>query len=132
MVQRSFLDEVVRASSEIDVYVISGLEPVHEDEPRPDEHATRARPTSLAGYIWSTVIVTVATAIGWFIFRAPQLLADVVMVYLLGIVIVSMRFGYWPSLFAAAVSVLAFDFFFVPPNVQLPCLGPAPHRDVRR
>jgi two-component system sensor histidine kinase KdpD len=42
-------------------------------------------------------------------------LADVVMVYLLGIVIVAMRFGYGPSLGAAVLSVLLADFFFVPP-----------------
>ncbi len=37
------------------------------------------------------------------------------MVYLLGVVVVSMRFGYGPSLLAAVLSVVAFDFFFVPP-----------------
>jgi two-component system sensor histidine kinase KdpD len=37
------------------------------------------------------------------------------MVYLLGIVLVSLRFGYAPSLLAAVLSVLCFDFFFIPP-----------------
>jgi len=34
---------------------------------------------------------------------------------LLGVVLVSMRFGYGPSLVAAVLSVLAFDFIFIPP-----------------
>jgi two-component system sensor histidine kinase KdpD len=42
-------------------------------------------------------------------------MADVVMVYLLGVVLVAMRFGYGPSLFTAAASVAAFDFFFTAP-----------------
>ena len=42
-------------------------------------------------------------------------LTDVVMVYLLGVVLVAMRFGYAPSLFTAAASVAAFDFFFTTP-----------------
>jgi two-component system sensor histidine kinase KdpD len=37
------------------------------------------------------------------------------MVYLLGVVLVSLRFGYGPSLLAAVLSVLCFDFFFIPP-----------------
>jgi two-component system sensor histidine kinase KdpD len=37
------------------------------------------------------------------------------MAYLLGVVLVSMRFGYVASLLAAVLSVVAFDFFFVPP-----------------
>ena len=42
-------------------------------------------------------------------------LTDVVMLYLLGVVLVAMRFGYAPSLFTAAASVAAFDFFFTVP-----------------
>jgi len=45
----------------------------------------------------------------------PDQLADAVMIYLLSIVLVSLRFGYGPSLLAAVLSVLCFDFFFVPP-----------------
>ncbi|HVZ36756.1 MAG TPA: ATP-binding protein [Polyangiaceae bacterium] len=37
------------------------------------------------------------------------------MTYLLGIMLVSSRYGLAPSVFAAFVSVLALDFFFVPP-----------------
>jgi two-component system sensor histidine kinase KdpD len=41
------------------------------------------------------------------------------MVVLLGVVVVSMRFGYGPSLFAAALSAIAFEFFFLPPYFSL-------------
>jgi two-component system sensor histidine kinase KdpD len=42
-------------------------------------------------------------------------LGDLVMIQLLGVVIVSIRFGVAPSMFTAGLSVLAFDFFFIPP-----------------
>jgi two-component system sensor histidine kinase KdpD len=42
-------------------------------------------------------------------------LPDIVMVYLLGVVIAAMRFGYTASLITAALSVIAFDFFFTEP-----------------
>src|SRR6185369_7980363 len=40
---------------------------------------------------------------------------DLVMLYLLVVVIAAARFGRGPSLLAATLSVLAFDFFFIPP-----------------
>jgi two-component system sensor histidine kinase KdpD len=43
------------------------------------------------------------------------MLPDVVMIYLLGVVLVAMRLSYAASLLAAVLSVVAFDFFFVPP-----------------
>src|ERR1700722_8260472 len=49
-------------------------------------------------------------------FLLADRLTDVVMVYLLGVVVVAMRFGYVPSLFTAAASVAAFDFFFTVPH----------------
>jgi K+-sensing histidine kinase KdpD len=49
----------------------------------------------------------------------PRQLADAVMLYLLGVVLVSLRFGYGPSLLAAVLSVLCFDFFFIPPLYTL-------------
>jgi two-component system sensor histidine kinase KdpD len=110
-VKRAFLDEMVRASEEIDVYVISGLEP--DTKPRRHEPVRRAAPIS--GYAWSAFVVIVATIIASYTFRPPELLPDVVMTYLFGVVLVAMRFGYGPSLAAAVASVLAFDFFFVPP-----------------
>jgi K+-sensing histidine kinase KdpD len=42
--------------------------------------------------------------------------ADLVMLYLLAVVIAGARFGRGPSLVAATLSVLAFDFFFIPPT----------------
>jgi two-component system sensor histidine kinase KdpD len=61
----------------------------------------------------SLLAVASATILGQSVF--PTELADVVMVYLLGIVLVSLRYGLAPSLCAAVGAVLAFDFFFIPP-----------------
>lgn len=44
--------------------------------------------------------------------------ADIVMMYLLGVVVVAMRFGYVASLATAVLSVFAFDFFFTPPYLS--------------
>ena len=110
-VSRSFLEEIVRSSGDIDVYVISGDEAA-SPVPRTEKGAKATLRLRL--YIASVGAVIAATGIAWGLFGRRQL-ADVVMVYLLGIIVVSMRFGYGPSLCAAVLSVLSLDFFFVPP-----------------
>jgi two-component system sensor histidine kinase KdpD len=55
-----------------------------------------------------------ATAVSLAVFGRDQL-PDVVMIYLLGIMLASSRLGFGASIFAAFLSVGAFDFFFVPP-----------------
>jgi two-component system sensor histidine kinase KdpD len=108
----SFLDDIVRGSHEIDVYVISGVAPKAAKAIQREEG--RREPRAFGGYAASVLAVSLATAVSWYGFGRSRL-ADVVMVYLLGIVLVSMRFGYGPALVATVLGVVAFDFFFIPP-----------------
>jgi two-component system sensor histidine kinase KdpD len=115
VVSPSFLDETVRSSGDIDVYVISGetSTPTRatDGQPRP---SAKVEPRAYAA---SSAAAIAATAVAWFLFGRRQL-ADVVMIYLLGIILVSLRFGYGPSIVAAVLSVLLLDFFFVPPYLS--------------
>ncbi len=70
--------------------------------------------TQAYGFPATVVVVSISTCIAWFVFGQSQL-ADVVMVFLLGVVIVSSQYGYGPSLLAAVLSVISFEFFFIPP-----------------
>jgi two-component system, OmpR family, sensor histidine kinase KdpD len=66
------------------------------------------------GYAWGVVVVAACTAIA--AIMEPYLgLANLIMVYLLGVLVVAMRFGRGPSVLAVILSVAAFDFGFVPP-----------------
>ncbi|MEO8876235.1 MAG: sensor histidine kinase KdpD [Polyangiaceae bacterium] len=114
VLRSSFLDDVVRLSAEIDVYVISGL-PADASTPRVGEkdHARRNE-RALVGYAASTAAVLTSALLGWLVFPRGEL-ADVIMMFLLGVILVASRFDYGPSLYAAVLSVFAFDFFFVPP-----------------
>jgi two-component system, OmpR family, sensor histidine kinase KdpD len=107
----SFLDQIVRASGGVDVYVMSGDDAAPELKlPQP----ARGMLTTPLAVLAAGTSSFVATGISWSVF-GPRQLADTVMVYLLGVVLVSLRFGYGPSLLAAVLSVLCFDFFFIPP-----------------
>ena len=68
----------------------------------------------LPGYLIGLAAPAVVTAIGALMHPLFEL-ANVAMVYLLGVVAVSLSQGRGPSILAALASVLAFDFFFVPP-----------------
>ncbi|HEX7552632.1 MAG TPA: DUF4118 domain-containing protein, partial [Geothrix sp.] len=74
-----------------------------------------ARITSpLRNYLLSAFTVLLATGLSGLVFRRTEL-ADIVMIYLLGILIVATRLGRGPSTLASILSVAAFDFFFIPP-----------------
>jgi two-component system, OmpR family, sensor histidine kinase KdpD len=79
--------------------------------------------TDVKGYLAGIGAAAAATAIGHVVFDREQL-ADVLMVFLLGIVAVAVRFRRGPALAAAIVGVLAFDFFFVPPYLTLVVSNP--------
>jgi two-component system sensor histidine kinase KdpD len=106
----SIVDTLVRGSGEIDIYVISG-----DGTPTPTPR-TRTRPRAGRPLAYAAAIATVlsSTLLAWLMFPRFEL-SNIVMVYLLGIVIVAMRFGRAASALASVLSVAAFDFFFVPP-----------------
>src|SRR5512137_1112460 len=105
------LDEIVRGSGDIDVYVISG------DPAKPHQHAERRRvPRAGKRREWAWSVLTVGVATGAAALMQPYFeQVDLVMVYLLGVMFVASRTSTWPALFAAFLSVASFDFFFVPP-----------------
>jgi two-component system sensor histidine kinase KdpD len=66
-------------------------------------------------YAAALVISAVTTLIAIPLHHAFEL-SNIVMLYLLAVVPVAMRLGRGPSVLAAVVNVLAFDWFFVPPQ----------------
>jgi len=106
----SLLDEVVRGSGPIEVHVILG-----DEAPERLRHAARdPEPLPRLGTAVAAALVAAATGIaaaGWRFLALP----DVAMLYLLVIVVAAVRWGRGPSLVAAALSVAAYDFFFVEP-----------------
>jgi two-component system sensor histidine kinase KdpD len=107
----SLVDQIVRKSRDIDVYVTAG--DADDDVKRTPEKPERA-PVHVPSLVAAGLVSAVSTGITLLLFGRDQL-PDVVMIYLLGIMLVSSRFGLGASTLAAFLSVAAFDFFFVPP-----------------
>ena len=114
---RSFItgnvvDELIRLSADMDVYVIRGESDPAQPLPKLNfvRHFERWE-----HYAESTLVVLAATALDFAIY--PYLdLSNLVMVYLLGVVFVAHKAKRGPAILASVLSVLAFDFCFVPPR----------------
>ena len=68
----------------------------------------------LIPYIAATLMVAGLTLLFWnagYVFT----LVNIALLYLLPVLIIAVRWGLWPSFYAAVIGVLAFDFFYVPP-----------------
>ncbi len=105
------LDEIIRGSGDIEIYVITGDAAEASAKPAIMARPAKAGPKE---WLWSLGTVAACTGLGRII--SPYFdRTDVAMLYLLGIVVTSTRTGRWPALTATLLSVAAFDFFFVPP-----------------
>lgn len=110
----SILDRLVERSGEIDVYAVSARTAGTESAA-----VRRLRsPTPWRQYAAAFLVVAGSTLLG--LSLHPQVdLADVVMIYLLGIVGVSVRAARGPGLAACLLSAAAFNFFFTTPYYTL-------------
>jgi two-component system sensor histidine kinase KdpD len=110
---RSRLEELVRASGGIDVTIVADddeAEALGAATPRPRRDKVSWRHLATAA-----AIVGVETAI-CFPLYARLRETNLVMLFLLGLALVSVHFGRRVSIFAALLSVASFDFFFVEPR----------------
>ena len=107
----SLLDDLVRGSGKIDVFVITGEA---EDE-RPRGAAVAQPRASLRSYGEAAFVVLAATAVGRALAGVLNV-TDIAMLYLLAVVIVSSRNARGPSVAASLLSIALFDFAFVPPH----------------
>ena len=111
-VRGSVVEQLTRHGGPIDVYVISG------DPGEPKQSLARDwvphRPWRR--YAGSIALVALTTLIGEFIrpFISP---VNLVMLYLPAVVVVAVYLGRGPAMLASLLSVLAFDYFFVPPRL---------------
>ncbi|MEE1613670.1 sensor histidine kinase KdpD [Microvirga sp. CF3016] len=112
MIQGSVAHEIIRQAGDISVHVIAlGGEKEQARRRRVlPAHAERD-PRS---YLASTAFVLGALALGLVLDRFMDV-QNIALVFLTAILGASVTFGLWPGLYASVLSVLAFNFFFLPP-----------------
>ena len=105
------VDRLVRASGENDISVITGEQGKQKDP----AYVIRPQKIPLADYGAGFVFLIAATAL-CFVMYPFFSQSNLVMVYLLGVLLTATSCGRGPSILISLLSVLTFDFFFVPPR----------------
>jgi len=106
--------QVIRRAGDINVQVITE----HAEEPSADSARVKA-PAREAKfdpkhYLGSLGMVAVALGFGEALHQTLGV-SSVALVFLTAVLASAITYGLWPSLFACLTSVLAFNFFFLPP-----------------
>lgn len=110
LIQGSVVDDLIRRSEEIDVYVISGQGQTGTQMPVIE----RSTGQKWEGITRAFIGTAAATALGSLMFQFFDQ-SNIVMLYLLSTVWVAYQGTRTAAVVASITSVLAFDFFFVPP-----------------
>jgi len=106
----SVVDDLVRGSGDIDVYVMTG----EAGTGTPLMKGLLQRTSERRNYGYAAAVVVACTALSW-IMSSDFGQANLIMVYLFGVVAIATRWGRGPSALGSLMSVAAFDFFFIPP-----------------
>jgi two-component system sensor histidine kinase KdpD len=113
MIHGSVVHDLLRKTGQISVHVISAEGP--DSGPAKPEHARRrTEPFNAMPYIAGAGMVAGALGVGKLIvsFIGAQ---SVSLVFLMAVLGSAIAWGLWPALFASLISVLAVNFFFLPP-----------------
>ncbi|EIC84491.1 two-component system sensor histidine kinase KdpD [Serratia sp. M24T3] len=113
----TLIDRLAKIGPELDLLIVS----LEETAPASLRKESDARTFSerfrrqLQGCAVAVLMCALITFISQFLvpFFDP---ANLIMVYLLGVVIVALFYGRWPSVFAAVINVASFDLFLVQPR----------------
>lgn len=117
---KSFADKLADRAPDLDLVIVAL-------DDKPPTTATRTADTRSLSEKWRVQLRGCAFAVllcAAITFIANQWLitfdaANLVMIYLLGVVVVALLYGRWPSALATVVNVLSFDLFFINPRGTL-------------
>lgn len=110
-----FADRLARLGPDLDLLIVAVEErPVgpRENDPRPFGERWRVQ---IRGFMVAAALCALISLLGKLLLPTFDQV-NLVMIYLLGVALVALFFGRWPSVFAACISVASFDLFFIQPQ----------------
>ena len=111
--RRNLVDRLLRSTSPIDVYVVP--EERAAERPRTWVGWQHAMKSPLSEYGAALASMAVVSVLSWFLADAIGY-RPVGMVFLLTVIVLSLRLGRGPVLFAGILAALVWNFFFIPPK----------------
>ncbi|CAG0953770.1 two-component system, OmpR family, sensor histidine kinase KdpD [Phycisphaerales bacterium] len=114
----SFMDDLIRASGEINVYAMQGEEEspaAATDVASPRTASSRSVAARVRAYAGAILVVAAAAGVAWWAFRPPDL-SEEAMILIAGVVVAAFAFGRSASVIASVFAVLAFNYLFTEPR----------------
>jgi two-component system, OmpR family, sensor histidine kinase KdpD len=108
----TIVDQLLAKSGDIDIYIVSG----EGETPSAIRYPAGAVTVRWREYLLAAAVVAVCGLIALAAHAAGLADTNLVMIFLAGVAFVSARLGRGPSIASTIASVLAFDFFIVPPR----------------
>lgn len=109
----SLVDQVIRASGDIDIYVVTGDKP--EATPPPAQLPAPVQHSGWPQYIIALMIVVIATAVNLALLPMIGYYAAG-LIELFAVLIIAVYVGRGPAIVAAVLSGLSWDFLFIEPR----------------
>lgn len=117
LLRSSSAHEIIRRVGDISVHVVPESRASENPGEAKDELRTSARrdgPAYAHAYAGSLAMVLAALGVG-LVLQQSLAVSNIALVFLTAVLASAVAYGLWPSLFACFVSVLAYNFFFLPP-----------------
>ncbi len=116
------VDRLLECALFLDIYVVPSDQDSREDEDiqhRVSQMISRLRPANARSILLGLLIMATVNVLGLLFYATGFSEANIIMIFLLGVLLVSVIGGRWLGLGASAVSVLAFNFLFTEPRFTL-------------
>lgn len=111
---KSLADEIIRASHEIDVYIVSGEKAEEYKWKRGFEFTSELNTYAYLVTIATVAFITLINAVLFSFFSTSNL----IMMFLLGLMVISLFGEVGPALLGILLSVLSYDYFFIKPYMS--------------
>ena len=114
LIRPSAAHEIIRRAGDLSIHVVPEDQSKAKDKDK--EETSRAASSSWKAepFVGSVGVVVVALLIG-LVLQQSLAVSNIALVFITGVLVSAITYGRWPALFASFVSVLAYNFFFLPP-----------------
>ncbi len=122
---KTLVDKLTALAGDIDIYIIPDSQPRYKRKISMLRHQERKFSFSWMDFSKALLITVLATAIGTVFYGTGLREANIIIVYLLGVLLTALcTRGYFYGILASMMSVVAFNFFFTVPRFSLAALDP--------
>jgi two-component system sensor histidine kinase KdpD len=111
----SFTEKLIRVTGDASVHIVArAKDPQANNSARLEGGAAKPRRTEIKAYLASLAYVAAAILVAALL-RHVLGVSNLAQVFLIAVLASAVTYGLWASLFACLVSVLSYNFFFLPP-----------------